>query len=556
MYFDMKKKKKSEDKLHRTNFVNSIVKSINNYPSMDESIVIGLMGDWGTGKSSIINMIESELDEEIIVLKFNPWNYPSQNQLISSFFDELSTTFDKYDFNSKIKKHLSKYKSKMFDSAIDIGSSYFKPLKFLSIFNKNDEYNTLNDLKSSLKDSFKKQKKILVIIDDIDRLNPTEVREIFQLVKSLADFPNIIYLLAFDKDYVNHALKDWNINSDDYSHSEDFIDKIVQVPLVIPKFDDIDLYKVFSSKIDILKGYHENVGNMNKELIFKGVGTALITPTNEKGIDFDKLEKLIDFQIENGINALIIAGTTGEGSTLDDKEHKELLSFSKDKINHRVPMVAGVGSNDTNYACSLAKYASEIGADGLLVVTPYYNKATQYGLIQSYTAIAKASTKPLILYNVPSRTGVNIEPETYLELSKVDNIVGIKEANGNLAKIMDAFNLVGDKLYIYSGNDDEITPFLSMGGYGVISVLSNMLPKETVEICDSFFAGDVKRSKDLQLKYLPLIRALFSEVNPIPIKSAMAKLGFCENYMRLPLTPMNKAKEEKMFGIMKDLKII
>ena len=295
---------------------------------------------------------------------------------------------------------------------------------------------------------------------------------------------------------------------------------------------------------------------MSKELIFKGVGTALITPTNEKGIDFENLEKVIEFQIKEGINALIIAGTTGEGSTLDDKEHKELLKFSKEKINHRVPMIAGVGSNDTNYACSLAKYACEIGVDGLLVVTPYYNKATQYGLIQSYTAIAKVSNKPLILYNVPSRTGVNIEPETYLELSKVDNITSIKEANGNLTKIMDAFNLVGDKMYIYSGNDDEITPILSMGGMGVISVLSNMLPKETVEICDKYFAGDVKGSAELQLKYLPLIRALFSEVNPIPIKSAMAKLGYCENFLRLPLTPMNKDKEAKMFKIMQDLKII
>lgn len=295
---------------------------------------------------------------------------------------------------------------------------------------------------------------------------------------------------------------------------------------------------------------------MNKELIFKGVGTALITPTNANGIDFENLEKLIDFQIKEGVNALIIAGTTGEGSTLDDKEHKELLKFSKDKIAGRVPMIAGVGSNDTNYACSLAKYACEIGVDGLLAVTPYYNKATQYGLIQSYTAIAKISNKPIILYNVPSRTGVNIEPETYLELSKVDNIVGIKEASGNLSKIMDTFNLVGDKLYIYSGNDDEITPLLSMGGYGVISVLSNMLPKETVEICDSYFNGDVKKSKDLQLKYLPLIRALFSEVNPIPIKSAMAKLGYCENYLRLPLTPMDKVKEEKMFNIMRELNII
>ena len=292
---------------------------------------------------------------------------------------------------------------------------------------------------------------------------------------------------------------------------------------------------------------------MNKELIFKGVGTALITPTNEKGIDFEKLEKLIEFQITEGINALIIAGTTGEGSTLDDKEHKELFRFSKEKIRGRVPMIAGVGSNDTNYACQLAKYAEEIGADGLLAVTPYYNKATQVGLIKSYTEIAKSTKKPIILYNVPSRTGVNIEPETYLELSKVENIVAIKEANGNIAKIMDIFQLVGDKLYIYSGNDDEIVPFLSMGGIGVISVVSNMLPKETVKICDAWFKGDIEESKNLQIKYLPLIRALFSEVNPIPIKSAMSRLGYCENYLRLPLCQMDKKKEEKLYIIMKEL---
>ena len=295
---------------------------------------------------------------------------------------------------------------------------------------------------------------------------------------------------------------------------------------------------------------------MSKNLIFKGVGTALITPTNEKGIDYENLEKLIEFQIKEGVNSLIIAGTTGEGSTLNDKEHRDLLEFSMKKINHRVPMIAGTGSNDTNYACELAKFSCSIGVDGLLVVTPYYNKATQYGLIKMYTEIAKVSSAPIILYNVPSRTGVNIEPETYLELSKVDNIVGIKEANGNITKILDAFKLVGDKLAIYSGNDDEIVPFLSMGGVGVISVLSNMLPKETVEICDKFFAGDVKGSRELQLKYLPLIRCLFSEVNPIPIKSAMNKLGYCENFLRLPLTPMDKKKEEIMFDEMKKLGII
>ncbi len=294
---------------------------------------------------------------------------------------------------------------------------------------------------------------------------------------------------------------------------------------------------------------------MSKELIFKGVGTALITPTNERGIDYEKLERLIEFQISEGINAIIIAGTTGEGATLSDKEHRELLRFSKDKIRGRVPMVAGVGSNDTNYACELTRFACEVGSDGLLAVTPYYNKATQRGLVKSYTEIAKASTKPIILYNVPSRTGVNIEPETYLELSKIDNIVGIKEANGNLAKIMDAFNLVGDKLYIYSGNDDEIVPFLSMGGVGVISVISNMLPKETVRICDAFFEGKIEESRKLQSKYLPLIRALFSEVNPIPIKSALAKMGYCDNYLRLPLCTMDKKKEEKLFSIMDDLGI-
>ena len=295
---------------------------------------------------------------------------------------------------------------------------------------------------------------------------------------------------------------------------------------------------------------------MSKDLIFKGVGTALITPTNEKGIDYENLEKLIEFQIKEGVNSLIIAGTTGEGSTLNDKEHRDLLEFSMKKINHRVPMIAGTGSNDTNYACELAKFSCSIGVDGLLVVTPYYNKATQYGLIKMYTEIAKVSSAPIILYNVPSRTGVNIEPETYFELSKVNNIVGIKEANGNITKIIDAFKLVGDKLAIYSGNDDEIVPFLSMGGVGVISVLSNMLPKVTVAICDKFFAGDVKGSRELQLKYLPLIRCLFSEVNPIPIKSAMNKLGYCENFLRLPLTPMDKKKEEIMFDEMKKLGII
>lgn len=292
MYNDVPINVKSEDKLHRMAFVNSLARAIKNYQTYNESIVIGLMGNWGSGKSSIINLLESELGEEVIILKFNPWNFPSKNQLILSFFDELLTTINKYDFDTKIKVFLSKYKSKMLDSAIDIGSSYFKPVKFISIFNKNEEYTTLNDLKSSLKEAFKNQKKILIIIDDIDRLNPDEIKEIFQLVKSLADFPNIIYLLAFDKDYVNYALKDWNISSEDYSHSEDFIDKIVQVPLVVPKFDEIDLYKIFSSKMDTLEEHHGNIGNMDKELIFN-----LLIPYFKNIRDINRYFNSLDFNL-------------------------------------------------------------------------------------------------------------------------------------------------------------------------------------------------------------------------------------------------------------------
>ena len=295
---------------------------------------------------------------------------------------------------------------------------------------------------------------------------------------------------------------------------------------------------------------------MTKKPLFKGVGTALITPTNEKGVDYDSLGKLIDWQIEEGVNALIIAGTTGEGSTLNDKEHKELLEFSCKRINKRVPMIAGTGSNDTAYAIQLSKHAEEAGADGLLCVTPYYNKTTQRGLVAMYTAIANAVNIPLILYNVPSRTGVNIDPKTYLELSKVDNIIGIKEANADLAKITEAFNLVGDKMDIYSGNDDEILIFLALGGLGVISVLSNIMPRKTVEMCDKFFAGDIEGARKLQLELFPLIRALFSEVNPIPVKAALAKMGFCDNYFRLPLVPMSKEKEEVLFKLMKEQNLI
>lgn len=280
---------------------------------------------------------------------------------------------------------------------------------------------------------------------------------------------------------------------------------------------------------------------MTSNPIFRGAATALVTPMNQNGIDYEAFGRLIDWQIAEGINALVIAGTTGEGSTLTDEEHREVLRFSVERTAGRVPVIAGTGSNDTAYAIELTQFACSIGCDAMLVVTPYYNKATQKGLIAMYTAIADASTKPLILYNVPSRTGVSIEPATYLALADHPNIAAIKEANGNISKIVETAALVGDKLDIYSGNDDQIVPILSMGGTGVISVLSNVLPARTAEICSRFFAGDVSGSAALQCELLPLTNALFSEVNPIPAKAAMAAMGFGEDYLRLPLTPMEDA---------------
>ena len=290
---------------------------------------------------------------------------------------------------------------------------------------------------------------------------------------------------------------------------------------------------------------------MTTKPIFQGAATALITPTNEKGVDYEALGRLIDWQIQEGIDALVIAGTTGEGSTLSDEEHRHVLRFSAERIAGRIPMIAGTGSNDTSYAVSLSRYACDVGADALLVVTPYYNKATQNGLIRMYQTIADASAKPLILYNVPSRTGVNIEPATYAELAKHGNIAAIKEANGNISKIVETFALVGDKLDIYSGNDDQIVPILAMGGKGVISVLSNVAPRQTAELCRKFFRGDVAGSAAMQKEYLPLVQALFCEVNPIPVKAAMAAMGFCENYLRLPLVPMEPAHEERLLAILR-----
>ena len=285
--------------------------------------------------------------------------------------------------------------------------------------------------------------------------------------------------------------------------------------------------------------------------IFRGAATALITPLDERGIDFDRLGRLIDWQIDEGIDALVICGTTGEASTLTDKEHRDAIAYAVERTNGRVPVIAGTGSNDTAYAIELTRFACEAGADACLVVTPYYNKATQTGLVAMYSAIADASTKPLILYNVPSRTGTAIQPATYAKLAQHPNIAAVKEANSNISAIVETKALVGDQLDIYSGNDDEIVPILSMGGLGVISVLSNLLPKETSRLCHKFFEGDVAGAAAMQCQYLKPIRALFSEVNPIPAKAAMPAMGFCEDYLRLPLTPMEDAHRQVLLDEMR-----
>lgn len=289
-----------------------------------------------------------------------------------------------------------------------------------------------------------------------------------------------------------------------------------------------------------------------KTPIFEGMASAIITPLNEKGIDYELFAKLIEWQIAEGIDGLVVCGTTGEGSTLSDEEHKSAIEFMVKQVAGRVPVIAGTGSNDTAYAVELTKHACQMGVDGVLTVTPYYNKATQKGLIKSFTAIADASTVPVILYNVPSRTGVNIAPKTVLELSKHPNINAVKEASGDISQIAEIAHLCGDNINIYSGNDDQVVPIMSLGGKGCISVLSNLLPKETSEMCRLFREGDVKAAAQLQLKYIPLINALFSEVNPIPVKAAMAKMGFCEDYLRLPLTPMEDAARENLYAQMKN----
>lgn len=291
---------------------------------------------------------------------------------------------------------------------------------------------------------------------------------------------------------------------------------------------------------------------MKKESIFTGAATAIVTPMNSQGIDYPAFERILNWQVEQGIDALVICGTTGEGSTLTDEEHRQVLQFALNVVGGRVPMIAGTGSNDAAYAIDLTKFACSIGYDAMLLVTPYYNKTTQRGLVAFFSAIADASTKPVILYNVPSRTGVNIEPATYAKLAQHPMIAAIKEAGGNISKIVETAALVGDQLDIYSGNDDQIVPILACGGKGVISVLSNVLPAETSLLCKRFFEGDVQGAMDMQKKYLPLINALFCEVNPIPVKAATAAMGYGENYVRLPLVTMEEAARQHLLSCMRE----
>lgn len=267
-----------------------------------------------------------------------------------------------------------------------------------------------------------------------------------------------------------------------------------------------------------------------------GAYTALVTPFKNGKVNYDKLGELIEFQIANEIDGIVICGTTGESSTLTDNEKKKVIKYTVETVNGRVPVIAGTGSNNTKHAIELSKYAEKVGADGLLIVTPYYNKSTQKGLVEHYNAIANSVTCPVIIYNVPSRTGVNILPDTVATLAETENIVGIKEASNNFSQILELISKVPKRFSVISGNDDTIVPLLSLGGAGVISVLSNVFPKDVHTMCKAYFNGDVKYAKELQLKHAEFIKLLFKEVNPMPVKDALNILGFDVGDCRLPLT--------------------
>lgn len=288
-----------------------------------------------------------------------------------------------------------------------------------------------------------------------------------------------------------------------------------------------------------------------KKNIFKGMATAMVTPMTPEGVDYEALGRFIDFQLASGINALVAVGTTGESATLTPEERKKVISFTIDRVAGRVPVIAGTGTNNTLHAIDYSVSAAQAGADALLVVTPYYNKATQNGLIAHFTAIADKVDKPIILYNVPSRTGCNLLPATVEKLADHPNIAAIKEASGNMSQVVELFARCGDKIDVYSGEDGLTVPMLAMGGKGTISVLSNVVPKGAVEMTDAFFAGDVKKAAALQCKYLDLINLLFCEVNPIPAKAAVSAMGYGKEYIRLPLTPMEEANRVKLLAEMR-----
>ena len=290
-----------------------------------------------------------------------------------------------------------------------------------------------------------------------------------------------------------------------------------------------------------------------KQIIFKGMATALVTPMTADGVDYEALGRLIDFQLENGINALVSVGTTGESATLTPQERKDVISFTIDRVAGRVPVIAGTGTNNTAHAIDFSVSADKAGADALLVVTPYYNKATQKGLIAHFTTIADKVNKPIILYNVPSRTGCNLLPATVAELAKHPNIAAIQEASGNMSQVVDLIARCGEDITVYSGEDGLTVPILSMGGMGTISVLSNVGPKEAVAMTDAFFAGRIQEAAQWQCRLLPLVDCLFSEVNPIPAKAALSAMGFGEEHLRLPLTPMEPENREKLFEALRKL---
>ena len=287
--------------------------------------------------------------------------------------------------------------------------------------------------------------------------------------------------------------------------------------------------------------------------VFKGMATAMVTPMTSTGVDYDALARFIDFQLENGINALVAVGTTGESATLTPQERKDVIAFTVKRVDGRVPVIAGTGTNNTEHVLDYTRSACDNGADAVLVVTPYYNKATQGGLIKHYSMVADASSKPVIMYNVPSRTGCNMLPDTVATLAQHPMIQGIKEASGDMSQVVEIIAKCGDNLTLYSGEDALVVPMMSMGGMGCISVLSNVVPKMAVEMTDKMFAGDVTGAAQLQCKMLPLIRALFSEVNPIPAKAAVSKMGFGEEILRLPLTNMEPNHRENLYLQMEKL---